>query len=105
MTTDRSCIRCTDPAVIRGLCRKHYAQFTKAKKKAEDNGIPLEQFEAALIEKKLLLPNAKQAADAYEQTVDELCQERKRGVDPGEVDHLTDQIKSRKGPDKRKKAE
>jgi len=61
----------------RGLCRTHYNQFNKAKKKTLAKGVKLADFEAALIAKKLLLPNAKLAVDPYEGTLNELYEEKK----------------------------
>lgn len=71
---EKKCIRCGSPVTSRGLCRKHYVQFNKAKVKAELKGVPVDLFDEQSVKRGLILPSENLLRDDYDLLVDELSQ-------------------------------
>ncbi len=56
--------------IRRGLCQSHYGEFRTAKSQVDDS--ELEMWDACLVAKGLILPDARKAANPYINTLAEL---------------------------------
>lgn len=67
-----TCIRCGKPdkVIRRGLCQSHYGEFRTAKSHVDDS--EMELWEASLVARGLLLPDARKASNPYIDTLAEL---------------------------------
>jgi hypothetical protein len=95
MTNPRKCLICDDTPQSRGLCAKHYAQFTRQRAK-----LPLDQwaeFEDMLIEREQLSPQSEDVVkpdNPFNQALLEFKRNRKQNRQSfaEEIDKLNEQM-------------